>query len=51
MITGNVIEIATMAIKENAKDLQSQKYKAMDIIVFIKYNLIPYVDVVGTKEC
>ncbi len=38
-IAGNAIEIATMAIEENAKDLQSRTDKAMDIIImFIKDN-------------
>ncbi len=38
-IAGNAIETATMAIEENAKDLQSRKDKIMDIIImFIKDN-------------
>jgi DNA/RNA endonuclease G (NUC1) len=53
VVTRNVIETTTMAIEENARDLQSQKDKVMDIIImFIKDDLIPYVaNVVGPKEC
>jgi len=52
-VARNVIETITMAMKENARDLQSRKDKAMDIIiVFIKDDLITYVvDPIGPKEC
>jgi len=52
-VARNVIETTTMAIKENARDLQSRKDKAMDIIImFIKDDLITYVvDPIGPKEC
>jgi len=52
-VARNAIETITMVIKENARDLQSWKDKAMDIIImFIKDDLITYVvDPIGPKEC